>query len=57
MENRRDFLGTLAAIPLVQGLLGASEARAAAVQMKAAPTDAEMFARLRGDLLFPRDVT
>jgi hypothetical protein len=49
MENRRDFLGTLAAIPLVAGALKA--------QGQGSPTDAEVFARLRADLLFPKDVT
>ncbi|MBX7186899.1 MAG: aminotransferase class V-fold PLP-dependent enzyme [Vicinamibacteria bacterium] len=57
MENRRDFLGALAAIPLVQGLLDPREARAAAAQPQGPASDAEMFARLRGDLLFPREVT
>ena len=63
MENRRKFLGALAALPLVQGVLGRGEAHAAPLQM-ARPTtvltptgDAEVFARLRGDLLFPPDVT
>ena len=56
MENRRDFLGALAAIPLVHGLPLLGEARAA-VQGAGASSDADMFARLRGDLLFPRDVT
>jgi len=56
MENRRSFLGALAAVPLVHGVLSGGEAFAA-TQGAAATTDAEMFARLRGDLLFPREVT
>lgn len=57
MENRRSFLGALAAVPLVHGVLSGGEARAAELQGAAATTDAEMFARLRADLLFPREVT
>lgn len=57
MENRRDFLGTLAAIPLVHGLLTQGEAQAATLQDAGPASDAELFARLRGDLLFPREVT
>ena len=57
MENRRDFLGALAAIPLVHGLLSPSQAQAATLQGASAASDAEVFARLRGDLLFPREVT
>ena len=56
MENRRSFLGALAAVPLVHGVLSGGEAFAAA-QGAAPATDAEVFARLRGDLLFPREVT
>ena len=52
MENRRGFLGALAAAPLVHGLLARSGAAAQALSTG----DAEVFARLRGDLLFPRDV-
>ena len=53
MEKRRDFLGALAAAPLVHGLLGRGTSEA-----QAAPgTDAEVFSRLRGEFLFPRDVT
>lgn len=57
MENRRDFLGALAAIPLVHGLLTQGEAQAATLQDAGPASDAEVFARLRGDLLFPREVT
>ncbi len=57
MENRRDFLGALAAIPLVHGLLTQGEAQAATLQDAGPASDAELFARLRGDLLFPREVT
>ncbi len=57
MENRRDFLGALASIPLVHGVLGGVEAKAAAPQGAGPASDADVFARLRGDLLFPRDVT
>lgn len=51
MENRRGFLGALAATPLVHGLLARHGAAA-----QTATTDAEVFARLRGEFLFPRDV-
>ena len=57
MENRRDFLGALTAIPLVHGLLSHREAEAATLQDAGPASDADVFARLRGDLLFPRDVT
>ncbi len=57
MGNRRDFLGALASIPLVHRVLGGGEARAAASQNAGPASDAFVFARLRGDLLFPRDVT
>lgn len=52
MENRRDFLGALVATPLVHGLLARGQAAAAPTPS----TDAEVFARLRGEFLFPRDV-
>ncbi len=52
MENRRGFLGALAAAPLVHGLLARGGAEAQAPSSE----DAEVFARLRGELLFPRDV-
>lgn len=45
------------AIPLVHGALGRGEVQAATPQGAGPATDAEVFARLRGDLLFPRDVT
>ena len=57
MENRRDFLGALMAIPLVHGLLSQGEAQATTLQGAGAASDADVFARLRGDLLFPREVT
>ena len=63
MENRRDFLATLSAIPLAHGLLGPDAALAAPTQMAPRTTvltpvsDAELFASLRDDLLFPKDVT
>lgn len=57
MENRRDFLGALAAIPLVHGLLTQGEAQAATLQDAGPASDAEVFTRLRGNLLFPREVT
>ncbi len=55
MENRRDFLGALAAVPLLHGVLG--QATPAQAAQTAVPSDAEVFARLRGELLFPREVT
>lgn len=57
MENRREFLGALAAFPLVPGFLTGGEAEAWPLQAAGPASDAEVFARLRGDLLFPRDVT
>ncbi|MBK5256927.1 MAG: aminotransferase class V-fold PLP-dependent enzyme [Vicinamibacteria bacterium] len=58
MENRRDFLGALTAIPLVHGLLGARAVEGSPLQDAAVSAgDAEVFARLRGEFLFPRDVT
>lgn len=63
MENRRDFLAALSAIPLAHGLLGPDAALAAPTQMAPRTTvltpvsDAELFASLRDDLLFPKDVT
>lgn len=58
MENRRDFLGTLAAFPLAQRLLGARSAEASPHPvLPASASDAEVFGRLRGEFLFPRDVT
>ena len=56
MENRRDFLGTLVMLPLAQGTLSRGEAWAGQSQ-PAPPSDAEIFARLRDDLLFPPDIT
>jgi len=57
MENRRQFLGALAAAPVVHGLLGRGTARAIPVQASAAASDADVFGKLRGEFLFPRDVT
>ncbi len=57
MESRRDFLGALAAVPLVQGVLGPGTVETASLQATGATTDAEVFSRLRGEFLFPRDVT
>jgi len=45
------------AIPLVHGLLSQGEAQATTLQGAGAASDADVFARLRGDLLFPREVT
>jgi isopenicillin-N epimerase len=55
MENRRDFLGALAAMPLLSGALSRGEA--AVLQTTSPSGDAEMFARLRAGLLFPKEVT
>lgn len=52
MENRRGFLGALAAAPVVHSLL----AREATPAQAPANEDAEVFSRLRGEFLFPRDV-
>ncbi len=52
MENRRGFLGALAAAPIVHGLL----ARGGAEAQSPSTEDAAVFARLRGEFLFPRDV-
>lgn len=57
MENRRNFLGALAAAPLVHGVLGRGVSEASIAPQSVAPTDAEVFERLRGEFLFPRDVT
>jgi isopenicillin-N epimerase len=57
MEKRREFLGALAAIPLVHGFLGGGTGVASAEQTSPPSTDAEMFGRLRADLHFPKDVT
>ncbi|MEO8359076.1 MAG: aminotransferase class V-fold PLP-dependent enzyme [Vicinamibacteria bacterium] len=59
MENRRDFLGALAAIPLAHGILGRGAAEASQAQAAAATplSDADVFTKLRGEFLFPRDVT
>ena len=56
MQNRRDFLGALSALPVLAGALG--EARAATATPSAgALSDAELFERLRRDLAFARDIT
>lgn len=57
MENRRDFLGALAAIPVVHGVLRQGPAEASTLQLADPLGDADVFSRLRGDLLFPREVT
>lgn len=57
MENRRNFLGALAAAPVIHGVLGRGASEASVVPDSAATTDAEVFERLRGEFLFPRDVT
>ncbi len=57
MENRRNFLGALAAVPLAHGVLSNRAAEASLLQAGAATTDAEVFSRLRGEFLFPREVT
>lgn len=55
MENRRDFLSALAALPLASSVMGRAEA--APIQPSVGASDADVFARLRGDLLFSRDIT
>ena len=57
MKNRRDFLGALAAVPLVPGVLDQGTAPASLPPTPEPTTDAEVFSRLRGEFLFPRDVT
>lgn len=57
MENRRNFLGALAAAPLIHGVLGRGAPEAAIAPDSAVTTDAEVFERLRSEFLFPRDVT
>ncbi len=57
MDNRRSFLGALAGAPLAHAVLGHGTAEASALQVAAAATDAEVFARLRAQFLFPREVT
>jgi len=53
MEKRRNFLGALAAAPLVHGLL----ARGVSEGQPSSGNDAEVFSRLRDEFLFPREVT
>lgn len=53
MTNRRDFLGTLAALPVVHSALG----RADTVEAAQGETDAAVFTRLRADLQFAPDIT
>ena len=55
MEDRRRFLGALLTVPLVGG--GLARPTIEKTPPAAAPTDAELFASLRGEFLFPRDVT
>jgi selenocysteine lyase/cysteine desulfurase len=58
MAKRRDFLGALAAVPLAHGVFGRGAIEAAEAQAAASPvSDADFFAKLRGELLFPREVT
>jgi len=57
MENRRNFLGALAAAPLIHGVLGRRDSEASITPDSMVTTDAEVFERLRGEFLFPRDVT
>ena len=59
MENRRNFLEALFAMPLVPGALTAIKKISAetANQAAAGLSDAEIFSRLRSDLFFPQDVT
>lgn len=64
MENRRDFLTTLAALPVMQAALGRAEAAGSDLPSTPPPVaplagdeDAAIFARLRADLQFPTDVT
>ena len=57
MTNRRDFMGAMIAAPLVQAGLSLDAAGAAQAVPSGAVTDAEIFSRLRGEFLFPRDVT
>ena len=57
MRNRRDFLGALAAGPLVHGVLGQATTLASAAPPSESSTDLEIFSRLRDDFLFSRDVT
>ena len=58
MGNRRHFVGALLATPLVHGLLSKGRVEASPPQAPAlVATDADVFARLRGEFLFPREVT
>lgn len=57
MENRRSFLGALAAVPLAHAVPSHGTLEASPLQTVAATTDAEVFSRLRGEFLFPREVT
>lgn len=52
MENRRQFLGALAALPVLSSRLAT-----AAVPAPSGLSDAELFERVRRDLAFPREVT
>ena len=58
MKNRRHFIGALVAAPLVQaGLAGRLGEAGQATGTSRGSSDAEVFARLRGEFLFPREVT
>ena len=55
MENRRRFISAMVAAPLLN--VGARRAAAPAPQPAPPASDAEVFRQLRGDFLFPREVT
>lgn len=58
MENRREFLGALAALPIAGDLWSGRPARAATPQgATVSGDDAQVFAGLRREFLFPEDVT
>jgi selenocysteine lyase/cysteine desulfurase len=56
MQNRRRFLGALAALPALTGAFGPARA-AAPPPVPGTVSDAELFEHLRRDLSFARDVT
>ncbi len=57
MESRRQFLGALAALPVLAGTFVEGPAAAAPAAAAGGASDAELFERLRRDLAFPREVT
>lgn len=57
MDSRRNFLGTLVALPMVHALLRPGTTEASSLLALEAETDATVFSRLRGEFLFPREVT